>query len=82
MITEWKQLTLNKLIKSNTPYNTQAIFRQIVKGMDSIHSNFIMHRDLKPANVVLDNGNAGNLKIIDFGMAKEIKWNKNAALTN
>jgi len=50
--------------------------------MESIHGNFIMHRDLKPANVVLDNGEASNLKIIDFGMAKEIKWNKHLSLTN
>lgn len=50
--------------------------------MDSIHSNFIMHRDIKPANIVLDNIDSLNLKIIDFGMAKEIKWNKNISLTN
>lgn len=41
-----------------------------------------MHRDLKPANIVLDNGVGDNLKIIDFGMAKEIKWNPKLSLTN
>lgn len=50
--------------------------------MDSIHNNFIMHRDIKPANIVLDNAETCNIKIIDFGMAKEIKWNKNIELTN
>lgn len=70
MVTEWKELTLNKLIKSTNSYDAKKIIRQILKGMESIHNNFIMHRDLKPANIVLDNGDAVNLKIIDFGMAK------------
>lgn len=41
-----------------------------------------MHRDMKPANIVLDDENGLNLRIIDFGMAKEIKWNKSIEMTN
>ena len=41
-----------------------------------------MHRDLKPANIVLDNAEGDNLKIIDFGMSKEIKWDPKLSLTN
>jgi serine/threonine protein kinase len=54
----------------------------MLNAVESIHDNYVMHRDLKPANIVLDNREVINLKIIDFGSAKEIKWNKNIPLTN
>lgn len=82
MVSEWKNLTLNKIIKEEKGYHAKNIFKQILKATASIHNNFIMHRDLKPANIVLDNGAGENLKIIDFGMAKEVKWNPKLSLTN
>lgn len=43
--------------------------KQILEGIHYLHSNFIMHRDMKPENLMLTDH--GQLKIIDFGMAKQ-----------
>ena len=43
--------------------------RQFQSGLAYLHKHKIIHRDLKPANVMFDFDK--NLKIIDFGLAKE-----------
>lgn len=43
---------------------------QFLQGVDTIHKARIVHSDLKPANFLLV---AGQLKLIDFGIAKAIK---------
>lgn len=70
MVTQWKDLSLNKVIKSSKVFNCKKIIKQILIAIDTVHNNFVMHRDLKPANIVLDDEQGNNLKIIDFGMAK------------
>ncbi|KAJ3433317.1 protein kinase [Anaeramoeba flamelloides] len=45
----------------------RKIFRQIIFGLEYIHSFCIAHRDLKPENILLDENL--NVKIADFGMA-------------
>ncbi len=74
MVTEWKQLCLSKVIKSEMPINVRKIMQEMLKALQSIHSSYMMHRDIKPANIVLDDAELLNLKIIDFGMSKEVKW--------
>mmetsp|Transcript_60791 Transcript_60791/g.140452 ORF Transcript_60791/g.140452 Transcript_60791/m.140452 type:complete len:872 (-) Transcript_60791:10-2625(-) len=41
--------------------------RQMLEGIQYIHSQGILHRDLKPSNIFLDS--SGDIKIGDFGLA-------------
>ena len=48
-------------------------FRQIVYGLEFLHSHAICHRDLKPENILLTEFN--DVKIGDFGFARWMKSN-------
>jgi serine/threonine protein kinase len=63
------------------------IFSQIVVALKVCHRRMengecrpILHRDLKPANIMLDQNE--NLKIGDFGLAKELSSGSRLAKTN
>lgn len=51
-----------------TVEDAMKFFRQIIYGLDYLHSNNICHRDLKPENILLDEND--NIKIADFGFAR------------
>jgi serine/threonine protein kinase len=46
-------------------------FRQIIKGVQFLHSKGICHRDLSPENIMIDNDNS---LIIDLGMAIRVPY--------
>jgi len=50
-----------------------SIMRQLVSGLEHLHSNAIVHRDLKPGNIFVK-PDAG-VKICDFGIARAIDAN-------
>lgn len=47
------------------------LFRQIVLGLQYIHSKGVLHRDIKLDNILLTS--EGDVKICDFGVSKLIK---------
>lgn len=53
--------------------NDQAIIELIVQAAEALqyaHSHLIIHRDVKPSNLLINNN--GQLKVLDFGIAKLI----------
>ncbi|KAJ9457288.1 Mitogen-activated protein kinase kinase kinase 2 [Diplonema papillatum] len=48
----------------------QRYTRQIVLGIEYLHSRRLMHRDIKPANILVDA--AGICKVADFGASKHL----------
>jgi eukaryotic-like serine/threonine-protein kinase len=54
-----------------TAHAAIQIALQIVRGVNAAHEKGIVHRDLKPENLFMTND--GQLKILDFGLAKLIE---------
>ncbi|XP_055920605.1 cyclin-dependent kinase 6 [Eupeodes corollae] len=60
---------IERLPKSGMPPITiQRLSRELLTGVDFLHSHRIIHRDLKPQNLLISS--QGHLKIADFGLAK------------
>ena len=50
------------------------LFKQIILGIQHIHSHKIVHRDIKLENILIDLNN--NIKICDFGIGKILTYKK------
>lgn len=59
-------------LKTNmTELEAKLIFKQIIAGMQHLHSLGIVHRDIKDENIIVDS--KGFVKLIDFGSAAYAK---------
>lgn len=66
-----------------TERKCQIFIKQIVRGVQFIHSQGIIHLDLKPFNVIFANpGDDYNLRIIDFGIAEQLKDGESSVKIN
>jgi serine/threonine-protein kinase len=55
------------------------LFLQVLAAVEHAHKHLVVHRDLKPSNILVDQD--GQVKLLDFGIAKLLGENEGAALT-
>ena len=67
-------LTLKYLLEQSgkLPYSAGIrIAKQVAAGLQTAHEQSVLHRDIKPENIILEQ--SGNAKIMDFGIARQVK---------
>jgi eukaryotic-like serine/threonine-protein kinase len=55
------------------------LFLQICAALSYAHANLVVHRDIKPSNILVQDN--GQVKLLDFGVAKLIEDDANSDLT-
>lgn len=49
-------------------------FSEVLLSLQFLHQNNVIYRDLKPENIVLSMKDSGHIKLVDFGFAKQLKF--------
>ena len=68
--------------KDNQPMplpEIKMILKQVVEGLQYLHSKKVVHRDLKPANLLM--GQDEGVKVADFGLAKQVDGDRSTFMT-
>lgn len=63
---------LNDRTARMAPDQLDDVFRQIFEGVGFIHGKGVAHRDLKPENIVFESATSNQVRIVDFGFAKQL----------
>jgi len=61
---------------SLTESEAAIYMRQILDGLQHMHGKNIVHLDLKPENVICVQPGSTNIKLIDFGLARQLEHGK------
>jgi serine/threonine protein kinase len=66
------EITLADVIRAK-PTTEQAFIlgRQILQGLNTLHSAGVVHRDLKPENIMV--AHDFHVRLIDFGLSKDVR---------
>ncbi|TWB41101.1 serine/threonine-protein kinase [Nitrospirillum pindoramense] len=51
----------------------EALLRRLAAGLTAVHAAGIVHRDVSPDNILLPGDNPAGAKLIDFGVAREMR---------
>jgi len=70
--------SIKYLLNKYGTFNCKIIkiyLKQIIAGLEYLHSKGVVHRDIKSANILVDL--KGNIKLSDFGVSGQISIKKN-----
>ena len=79
IVFEFMNCSLLQFIESNgsrVPLNmVKSLMKQLLSGLEYVHSHNVIHRDIKPENLLVSNPNSEQplLKLCDFGAARKIE---------
>ena len=64
--------TLREALRTGALNDAEAleVAAQVLEGLAHAHRKGIVHRDVKPANVLLEDGPAVSVRLLDFGLAQ------------
>jgi hypothetical protein len=64
--------TLREALRAGSLTDVDAVevAAQVLEGLAHAHRKGIVHRDVKPANVLLEDGPAVSVRLLDFGLAQ------------
>lgn len=53
----------------------------ICRGVDAVHAHDIVHRDIKPPNIMIERSQDRRVKVVDFGVARDLEASQSDATT-